>query len=289
MPTTVCNLCEEAGTIEEADEIATALSDVRKFQHERFVVWRCHSCKSLHAKDDVDLDHYYQDYFLHDQKPDLINRTIHRRYIKLMRRQGLGKDHAVLDYGCGNGQMVKLLRQHGYRNVTGYDRYFDDYSDPQVLETTYVAVISCEVIEHVEDPLAFMREMAALVRPGGLVCIATPNALGIDLEKCEQFQWGVHMPFHRHILSHEVMEPLGLRVGLEQLFLTCRNWDTLWPTMNLRFVVEYVRAAGNVVDVTVETPRIGMVLRSPRLLFFAAYGYFFSTRGTMFAVFRTES
>lgn len=289
MPATVCNLCENATSIEEADDIAAAPSDVRKFRDERFVVWRCNSCKSLHARDDVDLDHYYQDYFIHDQEIDLITRTIYRRYIKFVRRHGLKKDQAVLDYGCGNGQMLKLLKKNGYQNATGYDRYFDDYSDPQVLETTYDAVISCEVIEHVEDPLAFMHELAALVRPGGLVCIATPNALGIDLNKCEQFQWGFHMPFHRHIFSHEVMEPLGKRVGLKQLFLTCRNWDTLWPTMNLRFVVEYVRAAGNVVDVTVEKPRVGMVLRSPRLLFFAAYGYFFSTRGTMFVVFQKES
>ena len=120
------------------------------------------------------------------------------------------------------------------------------------------------------------------------MAVATPNALRLDLQLGDKFQWGTHQPFHRHILSPRVVEPLGRDVGLNLLELTTRNWDTLWPAVNLRFLVEYVRKAGNVVDALLEAPRVGMVLRSPRLLFFAAYGCFFSPQTAMLAVYRKE-
>lgn len=286
---TRCNLCDHPSTIDDATDVATVPCDVRRFQHEQFLVWRCRHCDSIHAGQDVDLDHYYRDYFLHHQKLDFVTRTIYRRYLRTMKRYGLTKNQSILDYGCGNGKMVKVLQQSGYAHTCGYDPYVEEFADPQVLKATYDAVVSCEVIEHVNDTLEYLRGIVAQVRPGGLVVIATPNASGINLQESGRYQWGLHQPFHRRILSQQIMEPLGRQAGLRQVYSTCRNWDTLWPTVNLRFIVEYIRAAGNMADTAVEKPRTGMVLTSPRLLFYAMYGYFFSPGSSMLSIFRKES
>jgi len=44
-------------------------------------------------------------------------------------------------------------------------------------DSSFDAVISIEVIEHVEDQFEFVRELARIAKPGGLVIFTTPNVL----------------------------------------------------------------------------------------------------------------
>jgi len=43
-------------------------------------------------------------------------------------------------------------------------------------------LVSFEVIEHLFDPSAFLKQCARLVRPGGLLVLSCPNGLGFDIE-----------------------------------------------------------------------------------------------------------
>jgi SAM-dependent methyltransferase len=42
------------------------------------------------------------------------------------------------------------------------------------------AVVSIEVVEHVEDQFAFLRELARITKPGGRVVVTTPNTLNAN-------------------------------------------------------------------------------------------------------------
>lgn len=45
------------------------------------------------------------------------------------------------------------------------------------IETGYADLVICDnVVEHVEEPDAFFKEIKRITRPGGFVCIRTPNA-----------------------------------------------------------------------------------------------------------------
>jgi len=69
------------------------------------------------------------------------------------------------------------------------------------------AVVSIEVIEHVEDPFAFVRELARIARPGARVIVTTPNVLSLP-SRVRTLLWGFP----------ELFDPLPL-VGADERLL----------------------------------------------------------------------
>lgn len=95
----------------------------------------------------------------------------------------------LLDVGCGNGGFLALARQAGW-DVEGLD--FDagavlaarsrglmvheggiDVLDGR--DACFDVITLCHVIEHVPDPCAMLRRLHALLKPGGMLWLDTPN------------------------------------------------------------------------------------------------------------------
>ena len=283
--TTRCDLCTEPGTLAGARDLGQVPCNVRRFRDEVFTLWRCTGCGSIHCAESVDLDRYYAGYPLQLQKFTFHERLGYRNRLRLLERMGLGRQDRILDYGCGAGLFVDYLKGLGLPRVAGYDAFAPRFTDPAVLGETYDAVVSYDVLEHAEDPRAFLEGLAALVRPGGLLVVGTPNADHVPIAR--DGGPALHPPYHRHILSERALLALGRGLGLEALHVHRRSfYDSLMPTVNTRFLCAYLRRAGGLVDVVVEPPRVGMVLCSPTLLFLAFFGYFLPTGDSMLVTFR---
>jgi len=93
-----------------------------------------------------------------------------------------------LDYGCGNGSLVRYLRAHLAVEALGFEpgaiaseaskRGIPILSigDLAVQAGSFDVVTAIEVLEHTLDPVAELRRMRRLLHPGGLLFLTTGNA-----------------------------------------------------------------------------------------------------------------
>src|SRR5688500_16944675 len=100
----VCNVCDPQGVFVAKPETAIVRPNIRRLQNERFRVWRCPRCRSIHAEEDVDLDFYYRDYPFLSLQMDWRVRAMYANQLARLKAAGLRRDMRILDYGCGAGK-----------------------------------------------------------------------------------------------------------------------------------------------------------------------------------------
>jgi SAM-dependent methyltransferase len=118
-----------------------------------------------------------------------------REYLAIADRVAGIAPGRVLDWGCGHGQISHLLRERGVE-VVAYDyaagsephvvrlEHFPEIEahvsgDPVLLpfgSDSFDTVLSCGVLEHVQQPGASLRELHRVLRAGGrLLIYKLPN------------------------------------------------------------------------------------------------------------------
>ena len=149
---------------------------------------------------------------------------------------------AILDLGCGKGLLRNYLPAN-FTQYTGMDlvRYegfpgecmfhLADFNVPpySLSDASMDLVAAVEVIEHLENPRAFVRELARLARPGGLVIVTTPNQLSL-LSKMtllvknqfNAFQDSCY-PAHLTALLESDLRRIFLENGLEEITVEYSN------------------------------------------------------------------
>jgi len=95
---------------------------------------------------------------------------------------------SIVDLGAGTGALSARCRDLGFR-VTAVDAVVENFRAPgvsvsemdldaehwEVGGAPFDAVLAIEIIEHLENPCGFLRACYALLNPGGLAIITTPN------------------------------------------------------------------------------------------------------------------
>ncbi len=101
-----------------------------------------------------------------------------------------------LDFGSGNGGLVRHLRARGYDHAFGHDQgawaakaraagipILDD-SELEQHAGTFDVITAIEVLEHVVDPLEALRRLRRMAKPGALLFITTGNAAAAPRDLC---------------------------------------------------------------------------------------------------------
>lgn len=118
---------------------------------------------------------------------------LHQRLLKpyVKAHQWVGGD--LLEVGCGEGRGINLVLPH-IASYTAIDKIESAIATlkkqfPQAnllasnlpplpyADASFDSVISFQVIEHIVDDSLFLREIARVLRPGGVALLTTPNRL----------------------------------------------------------------------------------------------------------------
>jgi SAM-dependent methyltransferase len=283
-----CNYCIDAS---DSSLLTPFPCNTRAFKDEIFHVWRCPQCQNLHCLEVVDLDFYYRQYPVVDAVSSGFNRSCFKNILRRFQKHGLTKSHSFLDYGCGgNGLFVTYLQELGFTHSYGYDPYSPQtqFNDPEILQQgPFDYILLQDVIEHVEDAQALLKQMDHLLAPGGYILIGTPNASRIDLTKSHlpEYYNEVHLPYHLCMYTPESLEKLGNVQKWHMVDFFERPFHDLVLGVNSRSWNQYVRRLDGCVDVIYEPVNIWKAITSWRVLFYSIFGYWLSFRTNMSIMF----
>lgn len=273
-----CRVCGYETAAPAPCDLGAARGNTARFIHTYFRLWKCPRCQTIRALEELDHRAMYEEYPLRKLRLDALTRGTLGNLLKRLRQAGLQRTDTILDYGCGNGLFVEFLKARGYTNVSGYDPYVPEFAAPPAPHSRYDCVVANDVLEHCEDPRAFLRACAAPLKPGGLLYIGTSDSEGVEMHALEPHLMRLHLPFHRTILNQERLYALVQELGLQRVRAWRRSYMDTWrPFANYRFLDEFNKVFEHNLDRALNSATPWIILGNPRVFFYAFFGYFFPT------------
>ena len=180
----------------------------------------------------------------------------------------------ILDAGCGSGRNMIDLARHG--TVTGIElsetsvalareRASGEVIEGSVLQMPFAAdsfelAASLDVIEHLEDDLAALRELRRVVAPGGTLLVTVP---------AYQWLWSGHDEINHHFRRYTRSSLLAVarEAGWEPVRTTYFNSLLLPVAIALRVLDRFSRkTTESSLDLWVPPPALNWLLERPLAL-----------------------
>ena len=182
----------------------------------------------------------------------------------------------ILDVGCGTGANLLMLSQYGdaegvdvsedalaFCRERGLDKVKLGAGEELPYEDgTFDLVTAFDVVEHMDDDLAGLKEMRRVLRPGGRVLLFVPTFM---------FLWGVQDDVSNHRRRYRLSE-LGRvleKAGFEIERTTYANITFFLPILFIRKLMQItgVKAASeNNINVPALNGVLGRILGAERLI-----------------------
>jgi 2-polyprenyl-3-methyl-5-hydroxy-6-metoxy-1,4-benzoquinol methylase len=253
-PTTACRICA-------ADELALAyegatgsptseqVAPTRHHPGEQPELHRCARCGVLQARAvETELKTAYakmvdEAYVVEESA----RRATCRRLLAAAARQlpdnPGGEPPLVLDVGCGVGLLLDEARRRGWRaqgvelsdwgvrraRHLGLDVFQGTLEESGFEPGSFDAVFMIDVLEHLADPVRTLVKVSQLLRPGGVLCVVTPDAASLAARALGSRWWGM-------LPGHVVLFP---RQGLRELLRTLGFGVHSQRPGALRFSLDY--------------------------------------------------
>lgn len=195
-------------------------------------------------------------------------------------RLSLPADPRILDAGCGSGRNMVELARHG--TVTGVElsetsialarqRASGEVIEGSVLELPFAdasfdLAVSFDVIEHLDDDLAALRELRRVVAPGGALLVTVP-AYG--------WLWSGHdvINHHHRRYTRRSMQKVAGAAGWKQERTTYFNSLLLPVAILLRVLDRFsTKTTESSLDLWVPPEPLNWVLERPLTLEAALIG-----------------
>jgi SAM-dependent methyltransferase len=222
------------------------LPDVDEFAGQRFGsalpggdLWRCSQCGFLFRSPVLSDDAYEQLY--RTGALDVWDIEQRREDFRLIRKylHGFdGKSIDVLDVGCYTGQLLASLPKsfHIFGIETnkkaalvaaskGIRVVAETVQELAAASGQYDVITACDVIEHVVNPLDFLKRLRLHLKPGGRLLVTTGNCDALLWRLLGAGYWYCFFPEHISFIGTRWIRTLPQQVNLRLVKFTAFNYQ----------------------------------------------------------------
>jgi SAM-dependent methyltransferase len=197
-----------------------------------FEILTCVNCKTLYTSQlpDADKSEDYDTYYREDNltAPEFITLRLDEIMAEIAAYRRNGR---LLDVGFGAGTLLEAARRAGWHSFgvevsgravehvrgMGFEVFAGTLQEAGYPENFFDVVTASEVLEHVRNPQTVLREIARVLRPGGLLWLTTPHGRGASAQILG-VKWSVvSPPEHLQLFSRAGGRKLLAAVGLRQV------------------------------------------------------------------------
>lgn len=192
-------------------------------------------------------DQYTQDYFVELERADKVEYPRNARIVNLI--QQYKKAGLLLDIGVGTGLFMEIAAKRGFE-VYGLDvsdyaivgvskrlklkpgkRLITSELESQTFTHNFFDVVNLRhSIEHVTDPDRLLKNVFDILKPGGIVTIATPNSFGWHAKVFKELWPHWSRPYHIQFFSRQSLNEIVGKTGFNILISKTEeltNYDLL--------------------------------------------------------------
>ena len=207
-------------------------------------LWRCADCGFAFRDPLLPMSKYEELY--RTGSSDVWEQGSERKDFELVREYLTADTTAatVLEIGCYTGALLrslpKRLRLHGVEineaaariaAGRGVDIVAGSAAELAGLSAKFDAIIACDVIEHLENPLAFLQLLRSRLTPRGRLLITTGNSDAWLWKMLGARFWYCYFPEHISFIGTRWLHSMPERAGLRATRITPFNYefDTVTP------------------------------------------------------------
>jgi 2-polyprenyl-3-methyl-5-hydroxy-6-metoxy-1,4-benzoquinol methylase len=240
--------------IERDCPLCTSRCTSRLFKKQRTDYWRCARCRFRFATPAVNpnlvetLDGVEEAY-LQYLAPNPSDAANFESLFTWMERHTALRGKRLLDVGAGSGKLVRFLRARGVdahgielsralfeRFLSGDAAFtqatFDDFRSS--ITRPFDVVTAFDVIEHVPDPLGFLRNVATALRHDGVFFASTPDVESLPARAFGR-RWHFYHAYHLSYFAPRTFARAAATHGLE----LC-EWHHRGRLRSAGYMVRYV-------------------------------------------------
>jgi len=139
----------------------------------------------------------------------------------------------VLDYGCGNGTLLRMASAMGAETVgveqsatarkhiadSGYGRAYADLKELKAKEpiAQFDYIMMCDVVEHLREPWIDLAELRSLLADDGRLFMTTPNSNSMR-SRLSGARWDQrNNPTHFYYFNSQSLSNVGKMAGFTEI------------------------------------------------------------------------
>jgi SAM-dependent methyltransferase len=216
---------------------------------------RCRKCHGVYPRpflmpDRNPYEGYGAEEYFHGK--DRAGKIAAGRFLAGQAKEMLGRTGRMLELGCGRGEQLLGAREAGWE-VAGVDMTagfvpadgelsieIAPVEEAKSLDETYDAILLAAILEHVYDPISFLRRVHDALVPGGIVFIDVPNEcslwtrMGNAYMRLRGRDWAINLsptfpPFHVVGFCPASLRAALTRTGFSVVTLETPRWNNDLP------------------------------------------------------------